>query len=411
MIGAQSRIVAMLVTSSAATGAVSGGCELAISSDVPVFECDQAPGACPENEVCSPTSGQCVASCIASACPAGFHCDSSGICEPTQSGIIDATTEEAGGGRDGPQETEAGGPSEATDAADGAPATETGPPHDGSCGGLLCPCSSGTRCNSGVCADALTVGTALYAAAGSQSFCTTTCCSSGDCADGSVCFASAIGGNYCVNPVWLQRSAQLGTAVGGATCMSGRDCRSGLCSVPPPPAPPTGTCADTCCTTSDTTQCAAGNVCRFGPFPGAVPLDRGFVAQCGHGGTGPNGSACTFAYQCASELCDLTYGCVNPCRSTAGCSASGESCVYINPPPPNNGAIVAACYGVPGTGAQGTQCTDGTQCATQFCDPTTRQCTDVCFANSDCTKSGWWCRPEQVRLLDGSSSPVLACGP
>jgi hypothetical protein len=34
----------------------------------------------------------------------------------------------------------------------------------------------------------------------------------------------------------------------------------------------------------------------------------------------------------------------------------------------------------------------------------------VCFANSDCTKTGWRCRPEQVQLSTGGSYSVLACG-
>jgi hypothetical protein len=37
------------------------------------------------------------------------------------------------------------------------------------------------------------------------------------------------------------------------------------------------------------------------------------------------------------------------------------------------------------------------------------QCTDVCFADSDCTVDGWRCRPE-VAVLGQVSFSYLACG-
>ena len=46
-----------------------------------------------------------------------------------------------------------------------------------------------------------------------------------------------------------------------------------------------------------------------------------------------------------------------------------------------------------------------------MCSTTTNECTDVCFANSDCTKSGWRCRPEAETLQGGGKFEVLACGP
>ena len=39
-------------------------------------------------------------------------------------------------------------------------------------------------------------------------------------------------------------------------------------------------------------------------------------------------------------------------------------------------------------------------------------CTDVCFANTDCTAvTGWRCRPETVAVSGGGSYSVLCCGP
>src|ERR1019366_1307700 len=79
---------------------------------------------------------------------------------------------------------------------------------DGGCKGTgtLCPCNNASDCSTGVCALSETVGAQLYTAAGNASFCTTPCCTSIDCAAGTVCFASGVGGNYCVNPAWLGRS-------------------------------------------------------------------------------------------------------------------------------------------------------------------------------------------------------------
>jgi hypothetical protein len=402
---------AVLVSVMATAG---GGCGLIIGGDLPPFTCeDGGQGVCPENQVCDP-SHHCVRSCAASAsaCPEGSRCEPSGFCTDGATG--DATTDVA------PDASTDGSPDDGNADAMGDEALDapTGPDQmasdgnghpDAGCRDIGCPCSSNASCDSMVCADALTVTSALYTAAGGHKFCTAPCCTSADCSSGNnVCFATGLGGNYCVNPAWIGRAVPMGSSIGGHTCMSNEQCRSGWCNI----TSTGGVCADTCCATSDMVQCVAGTWCQFGAFPGAVAFDRSYVGYCATGGAWGNRSPCTANSACQSELCDTTtmYGCLAACRSSANCSGAAESCVYLPWPRSNPTAIVAACYGASGTAAEGASCTKNSDCSSQFCDPTSQVCTDVCFANSDCPKAGWRCRPEPVNLGD-AGAVLLACGP
>jgi len=375
-----------------------GGCEIGIGADVPAFECVNGPAVCPGNQVCdTQRSHQCIAPCSDGDCGAGLECDpTSGLCLPADAGPGD---DEASPGDSSMPEVDAAMRDTST------PPAETGPAETGPCRGVTCPCSGGAGCDSGICADSLTVTAGLYTAAGNQNFCTTPCCTSADCAAGTVCFATDSGGNYCVAPGWLQRSATIGTAVGGASCQTGRDCRSGLCDGT--------TCADVCCTTNGTdepNQCAPGTVCRFADFPGTPSFDKGNVAWCGQGGNGQNGATCDRPSDCESEVCNGSEdGCSNACRNTADCGGQGASCVYLVSTTGGAG-VVAGCLPGAGHTAEGGACGSDSDCESQFCDPTSSECTDVCFANGDCTKSGWVCRPEQITLSTGGSYSVLACG-
>jgi hypothetical protein len=217
-----------------------------------------------------------------------------------------------------------------------------------------------------------------------------------------VCFATAAGGNYCVNPLWVGRAVDFGAKVGGTSCAANAECRSGLCAG--------SKCADPCCSTNATASCAPGTSCRFGNFPGATSFDKSYVASCGSAGSGANGSTCNVPSDCKSELCDSNFNgnCRNACRNTADCGSASVSCAYIVVT--GNNGIVAACFPQAGNAAEGATCTQDSDCQSQFCDPTAKQCTDVCFANSDCTKAGWRCRPEVVTVQAGGSYSVLACG-
>jgi hypothetical protein len=144
-------------------------------------------------------------------------------------------------------------------------------------------------------------------------------------------------------------------------------------------------------------------------------FDKNYVAFCGHAGTRSNGQSCTNDSDCQSNLCGGIDGCANACRNTGECTAIGEACTYVIPTAAPPTTAVAACYAgsgaVPGATPEGGSCQVDTDCQSLFCDTTSHLCTDVCFANSDCTKSGWRCRPEQVQVQQGGSFWALACGP
>jgi len=398
---ARSVATAALASALMAVLAASGGCEVMVGRDVPAFACDQGPDVCPDNEVCDVSTHQCVVRCDLIGCKDGLQCDpGTHLCT---TGVV------ASDGGDGATKADGNDAAMAGDDADASMRDQVSPPDTGmdssACRGVGCPCSGPSDCDSRICADTSTVPSALYSAAG-HSFCTRPCCTSADCDSGSVCFAdssASTGGNYCVLPAWLGRSTILGGNPGGASCGSGSDCRSGLCAG--------SACADTCCSTNgSSTECGGGTECRFASFPGATGFDKGYVASCGSGGSGQNGSSCNGNSDCQSELCDSNFNgtCRNACRNTADCGGGSVSCAYVSTM--GNNAVIAACFPGGGNASEGQSCSSDGQCQSQFCDPVARECTDVCFTDADCTKPGWRCRPEQVTLQAGGSYTVLACG-
>jgi hypothetical protein len=388
---------AALVAALATVVATSEGCEALIGSDVPAFNCIPGPAVCPTNQVCDPNLHQCVTICSRSACASGFVCDpGSNLCVEPEAGDEAAPPEEAGG-PDG----------DATMVSEeAAPPQETGPVESGCGGGLTCPCSGPSSCAAPyICVNSAEVPGGIN---GGNSFCTQPCCTSSDCGAGTVCFAAvsnSTGGNYCVNPAWLMRTGGLGTVMGGASCPNGnRDCRSGLCEG-------NGYCADTCCSTNGSTTECSGTECRFADFPGLASFDQSFVAWCGSGGTKGNGATCSQPSDCESDLCigDISGNCSNACRNTGDCGGQGQACAYGTIE--GDIGVIAACTPGGGNKAEGQPCTSDTECQSLFCDTTgSMECTDVCFADSDCTVTGWKCRPEQVQIEGGGSYSVLACG-
>jgi hypothetical protein len=376
------------------SAAASGGCELTVGDSLPPYNC--LPGqadVCPADSVCVPSTQLCTpraATCTATSCGADGACDLQTlkcVAAVGGDGSPDASlppgdtgvAREPDASSDGFTTTDGPG---STDEPDG----EAGAAPDAmkSCRGIGCTCSSATDCNGEICADSLTVTSALYTANMSTSFCTQACCTSTDCPGGSVCFATGAGGNYCVAPGMLQRSTSLGSRIGGAACTSNADCRSGLCSQT--------TCADTCCSAANSaSECATGTTCHFGTFPGNG-FDTHASALCGVAAT------CT------------GFGCDKPCRNTAECG-TGQACYDLPSALPSKD-IAAACTTADGPGAEGSKCTSDFQCATNFCDTmTTMSCSDVCFADSDCPVDGWRCRPAMVAVASGGSYSVLTCGP
>jgi len=278
------------------------------------------------------------------------------------------------------------------------PAHPVGPDAQ-ACTQVGCDCSGPSDCASGICGDQLTVTTDVYKAASDASFCTRPCCTSADCDASSVCFATAAGGSYCVLPAWLGRSTALGTGRGGAPCGVDSDCRSGICAGQ--------ACADTCCSTAHAqADCSPGATCAFGAFPGKS-FDVHYTAYCAPAsGAGANGASCTGNGQCLAALCAVGT-CHDACRSSTDCGSTSEECAYAILP---SFAIVTACATSPGSGEEGTSCQSDAACQSGFCDAASGLCTDVCFADTDCTADGWRCRPEMMALPGGASYSVLACG-
>jgi hypothetical protein len=360
--GADGTLALVLV----AIGVASGGCELAVPDTVPAFSC--IPGdhdVCPNDEVCAPATRQCVApsrTCTSQGCPPGLSCDP---------GTLACSTASSDGG------------SFSTNHLLGS------------------PCSGPSDCATGICGDQLTVGSSVFGAAGQASFCTKPCCTSADCDGSTACFATAAGGNFCVRPEWLGRATTLGSGLGASSCSADSDCRSGLCA---------GTsCADTCCSAAMAqAECAPGGTCAFGPFPGRS-FDTHLTAYCSAApGTGANGSACASSSQCLGGLCapqGLVMVCHDACRNSADCGSSTQECGYGIA----MSAIVTVCSASPGAAIEGSSCTGNSECQSGFCDAASNRCTDVCFADTDCTVDGWRCRPE-VAVLAGASFSFLACG-
>jgi hypothetical protein len=311
---------------------------------------------------------------------------------------------EAAPGDDG---SETGADSSSGSSSGGHP--EAGP-SDAGCtdGGSLCSCGSASDCATGtpICAQSVDVGSDL----GHTGFCTKPCCTSTDCSEGSVCFASGQGGNYCVDPAWLGRSTPASSAIGGAACTGNGDCRSGLCI-----AGSSGkVCADTCCSFAKSgAECASGSQCAFGFFQGGTSIDTHFAALCGPpGGAGTAGSPCSISSECAGGFCYAGEGpsfCVQPCAAPTECG-SGYACQLDI----NGTDLYAACFnlGSNGTAPQGTSCSSPGYCLGLLCNA--GYCSNLCFSDAVCT-SGWRCKPE----LDTSyplgpqnqEYTVLACGP
>jgi hypothetical protein len=388
--------------------AAGGGCEIAIGDTVPAFTC--LPGhsnVCPAGEVCS-QQGKCMPSCVKVGCPGGGMCGANGFCV--------STGDDSGMGGDDVSVNDGNGPeADVVDSMveeDATPPTETGPDAPGNCpGGILCTCSGASSCSSKLCVGQLEVGTGLYQAAGSSNFCSKPCCISADCPSNTVCFATGQGGNYCVEPTWIGRMASSGSgSLGGATCSTGRDCRSALCDS-------SGHCVDTCCSTGQTSsQCAGSTICTFGNFPGGNAVDKNYVAYCGSGGSSPGGSSCFQNQDCQSYLCAAAMGqtsnhCWNACRNSSDCT-SGYNCNYVIANMSTPAPIVGACFPTQGSLSMGQTCDPANDMCKGFCDPSTKLCTDVCFGDGDCSGvSGWRCRDESIPVQGGGMYSVLCCGP
>jgi hypothetical protein len=409
-------------------------CSFIVGDSLPTFACvpEAGSGACRSDQACRPNplprSGfSCQARCPAAPCGAGESCDQ-GTGQCTRVGDNDATNDTTGD--DGPGLT-ADVRVDATVDGDAATDVETGLGDvQMPCHGLGCRCSSSADCDmTFACADKQAVAANTPSGWGGDGghFCLEPCCTSLDCdmGDGgsgaTVCFATGAGGNYCVPPSWLGDRSAIGGASGGASCGTDASpaCRSGLCL-------DSGVCADTCCSTKSSTECATNVACRVGAFPGSG-FDTHESAHCGPAPTGAGTGGCMMNSDCRSNLCvdTMMFGsmsCRDACRNRDDCSPPGtpmyrtQACEYIQPAPPSTD-VVAACAPLntlgfgDGGGGDGSKCVTSSDCARGYCamQPGGQGvCLSSCFVDGDCP-SPERCRPQQILIVSTTYS-VLACG-
>ena len=92
----------------------------------------------------------------------------------------------------------------------------------------------------------------------------------------------------------------------------------------------------------------------------------------------------------------------------------GLACSYT-PGPFMNKDVAVGCVAANGQIAEGHSCMNNGDCITAFCDlsnppPAKGVCSDVCFADSDCTVPGWRCRPAKYTTGTGVILYILSCG-
>jgi hypothetical protein len=330
------------------------GCQLLVPSDVPDFKCASAdPSACPSGMTCDTTAGRCVSS---------------------------ALTPEGG------EEEDVVVPSDAKDVKDvDAPITAAE---------LGADCTANGDCKSQICGTSTILTTTIIPGA-SKSICTQTCCTSGDCPTGFVCFGTGTGGNYCVPAVRAQRSTP-GTKAPGAACVGSTDCRSGLCAGSPL------RCIDTCCTASD---CTSPTTCRV-KIINVPPPDRETwtCAPAETTGTKDPPLACGSGTECKSDNCaGFPKKCRPSCCNATHCSAFGANafCAYGTFLTTN--ADTKWCFDPPTAGAAlGATCNGDIDCASRLCDPESKKCVTACCRDGDCAQ-GKVCRPSPT------GAPLLRC--
>ena len=352
-----------LLASAAALAVAGVGCSLIVSGDVPDFQC-------------SGTS--------ASACPSGMTCNASGHCESGEAGAppVEAGDEEIASDGDVP---EAGNDADAP----------SGPLDLGQ------KCRVDADCKSRLCGSSTVLTTSITASTGP--ICTTPCCTSSECDPTFVCFNGGTGGGYCVPATLAGRTPPAtGGKIGGLSCASNTECRSGLCTGSPK------TCLDTCCVESN---CGGSSTCRVKNVPPPGPNhDIWLCAPPEPGATGLPGDQCINSTDCRSDDCVGVSGpsrlCRPSCSSTASCrQVTGFElghCLYG----PSGSDYLKFCF--TGTTSSddpaGTSCMDNSTCQSDYCDAELKKCANVCARDSDCLPNEA-CRPSAV------NTPFLRCVP
>jgi hypothetical protein len=383
-------------------GVCGGGCEAIVPGSVEPFHCGStALSSCPAGETCATSTGQCVSAsqnCTITQCTAPLTCDPGSLecINPTMMMGADASMDApmVDSARPPPADVMTRDTTTMPVDSRSADVTPDVTP-DASCG-VGCPCTAASADCKGAslfCADNTVLAVPSMP---SLSICTQVCCTSGDCPDGSVCYASGTPGNYCV-PIGLLSITSTGAALGGAECGDNGDCRSGTCD------PDTGNCVDTCCSDS---SCSAGTFCAIDQnTPGT--LHQGFYCLAESPPGASAGSTCEEPTDCSSNACLMIGTCTSNCCGAASCSATDGNVCGTNPTStPSSGDSVNVCATNPGGMPFGSPCTEDDKCTSQVCDMAQGKCTDFCCVDQDCAGfgTGYVCRPRT-----GSTPPFLIC--
>jgi len=344
------RDVRVALTALAIAGLLS--CQFLVPNEIPSFGCAaDEPGACPGQMRCDVSVGRCV---------------------------DDVTSGEAGPTADA-----------RTDAPDG--------PRD--VGGR---CTEAASCRPGLLCGTSTILTAAITRSGAV--CTKPCCTSADCPNGFVCYATGTGGTYCVSAEAAGRTTPGRSGEPGAACSDGSSCRSGLCR--------DGRCLDTCCRDTD---CTNGSVCGRrvieGPSVdgGAVITHTAWACTAPMDGGLENGdTTCLANGECRNNNCATVPSpsrrCNPSCCSASDCAGFNNTCVYarVNV----GGDYIKWCGSAPGASDNGVACTDttGADCKSRYCDVALDQCAKPCCTDADCATNEA-CRPSPEQ------TPFLRCVP
>jgi hypothetical protein len=333
-------------------------CQVIVPGDVPTFQCvGSDPSSCPSGLACDPERGICVS----------------------------------------PNEVGEGG-------VDGRVPFDTGTDVKPSKKNLGDSCGTDSDCVTGLLCGSSTLLTSAITR-DQQALCTKSCCTSADCPANFVCYATGTGGNYCAKVTLARDSTQTtGNAAAGASCSSGSDCRSGLCTK--------NQCMDTCCSDA---ACGNGTVCQYtsqveGPIVAGQPSkhDAWMCAPVTEQDASA-GTTCGANPQCANENCALmsvggTHRCSPTCCSAADCASASPAlatsvCAYGT----GNGDFLKWCKDLNSSGSvEGQNCGVKEDCQSLYCDSSTHKCGRPCCVDTDC-KTGEACKPSP------DSTPFLRC--
>ncbi len=333
-------------------------------------------------------NGACVSACNP-PCGSGERCDTSSSVARCVAGGTDAAVTDATAPDDtGSPSNDLGAPQDVTAPGDaGSPVDVTAPTDAGTstdvvtvtdvgvdamaapCGRAGEPCCNGRACLNGgqcvsnVCATATPV--------------MNECTSSAECGDGGVCGGpfECGGSRRC-----YQCEAPPGTAAFGAACVSGNDCRSGVCS---------------------SRRCSAP--CAYGP--------AGDTA-CAAAGAG---YACTAAFYRPSMTDPITTlgVCNQRCAANRECSG-GAACVPLLDYFADRMDFI--CSPTTLTGAPGDACDPSgtTTCQSLLCVPTSMTagyCTAPCATDADCPAAAPVCDALTVIRPSGGAQASRGCRP